>query len=363
MSKEIHNVLRMPGGRRAHVTVTGLLAALLLAAVSAACGSGDEATETPAADGRPTIVVTTTILGDVISEVIGDQAEVVTIMPVGADPHDFQASAREVDRLLSADALIVNGGGFEAGLVDVIDSARSEGVPTFEAIDAVDVIEFAGEGHDDDDHHDEDHSDDGDDHEEDEHDDGDHEEGEHDGDEHHEGVDPHFFTDPTRMATVLQGAVEFLAAEVERIDAVELDRSLDTYLAELDALDADVVALVDKVPADRRVLITNHEVFGYFADRYGFEVIGSVIPGGTTVESSSAGELVELARVIEREAVPAIFADQSSSSDLVDTLADEVGDVVVVELYSESLGEAGSDGATYLDMVRTNATRISAALS
>ncbi|MEM9133450.1 MAG: zinc ABC transporter substrate-binding protein, partial [Actinomycetota bacterium] len=178
-----------------------VLAALVL--VAAACGSDDgttdEANAGQSGDG-PTIVVTTNILGDVVGELVGDQANVITIMPVGADPHDFQASAQEVDQLLEADALVVNGTSFEEGLLDVIDSAVEAGVPTFEATSAVQTIEFAEGGHDhghDDDHEDgEEHSDEeGHDHEDgEEHKDEeghDHEEGEEHSDEeghdHEEG--------------------------------------------------------------------------------------------------------------------------------------------------------------------------------
>ncbi len=111
------------------------------------------------------------------------------------------------------------------------------------------------------------------------------------------------------------------------------------------------------------MLVTNHEVFGYFADRYGFELVGAVIPGGGTNDSVSAGELAALAELIEAEGVPAIFADTSSPDELVQTLADEVGNIAVVELYSESLGGPDSEGATYLAMVRTNGERISEALA
>ncbi len=106
----------------------------------------------------PTIVVTTNVLGDVVEEVVGDAAEVVTLMPVGADPHGFQASAQEVDTLMSADALIVNGAALEESLLDVIEAAEDDGVPTFEAISAVETIEFGEGGHDDHGHGDE-HSD------------------------------------------------------------------------------------------------------------------------------------------------------------------------------------------------------------
>ncbi len=165
------------------------------------------------------------------------------------------------------------------------------------------------------------------------------------------------------MADAVEGIAAFLEAEVSGLDDEALNASADAYVAELEALDAEVEGLIATIPEDGRVLITNHEVFGYFADRYGFEVVGAVVPSGSTLESVSAGDLAELAEVLEDEGVPAIFADTSASTELADTLAAEVGDVEVVQLYTESLGEAGSDGATYVDMVRTNATRISAALT
>jgi zinc/manganese transport system substrate-binding protein len=344
---------------RTNRTAPAIAMVAAISLVLAACGSdggdsaGSEAGQqqgAPAADGAagladdaalPTIVVTTNILGDVVQAVVGDAAEVVTIMPVGADPHDFQASAQEVVAMNSADALIVNGADFEEGLLDVIDAAGDEGVPTFDAISAVDTIEFGEGGHDE-------HSDD-----------------EHSDDEHneHSGADPHFFTDPMRMATVVEALVEFLQEELTFADPAAVSASAAAYVAELVALDGEVAALVASIPEERRVLVTNHEVFGYFADRYGFEVVGAVIPSGSTTDGVSAGELAELAEKIVEEGVPAIFADASSSDDLIEALAAEVGDVIVVELYSESLGESGSDGATYMEMIRTNATRMSSALA
>jgi zinc/manganese transport system substrate-binding protein len=120
---------------------------------------------------------------------------------------------------------------------------------------------------------------------------------------------------------------------------------------------------VSAVPAGRRTLVTNHEVFGYFADRYGFDVVGAVIPAGTTQAEPSAEQLAELADTIEERGVPAIFVETSSPTRLADALAEEVGDVDVVELFSESLGDEGSGGETYAAMMRTNATRIADALA
>ena len=198
-------------------------------------------------------------------------------------------------------------------------------------------------------------------HSDEEHGDDDH--SDEDGHEHdHDGADPHFFTDPARMATAVDGIADFLAAEVAGLDIAQLEAAADAYIVELEALDQQVFELVRTIPADQRVLVTNHEVFAYFADRYDFEVAGVVIPGGSTTDAASAAELAELAEVIEAEGVPAIFSDTSSSDELSSVLADEVGDIEVVELYTESLGPEGSDGDTYLKMITTNAERITAAL-
>ncbi len=281
----------------------------------------------------PVVVVSTNIMGDVVENVVGDAATVVTIMPVGSDPHDFQPSAQQIAQLNDADAVIMNGGGFEEGLLDIVEAAEGDGVLVFEAISVVETLEFSG--HSDDDHSDDDHS---------------------------EG-DPHFFTDPMRVAAAASAISEFVINEVVGIDADAVQAATNTYIEKLTALDSEITETLSTVADADRVLVTNHEVLTYFADRYDFEIIGTVIPGGTTVDSANAGALAELAEIIEAEGIPAVFSDTSSSDELAQTLALEAGAVEVVELYSESLGSEDSDGATYLDMMRTNAERIAAALT
>ena len=165
------------------------------------------------------------------------------------------------------------------------------------------------------------------------------------------------------MAVVVHAIADFLIDEVDGIDTVAVEAAADAYERELDALDAEIADLLAAIPSPRRVLVTNHEVFGYFAERYGFDVVGAIIPGGSTTDGASAAALAALAETIRDTGVTVIFADVSSSTDLAQTLADEVGDIEIVELYSESLGGAGSDGATYVEMIRTNAERITAALA
>lgn len=315
------------------------LIALTAAGTMLVTACGGSTTEASEPSDRPTIVVSTNIMGDVVENVVGDAASVITVMPIGADPHDFQPSAQQIAQLTAADAVIINGGGFEEGLLDIVQAAEADGSAVFEAFSAVETLEFAG--HD----HDEDH-DDHDDH-----------------DEDHDEGDPHFFTDPVRVATAAGAISEFVIAEVDTIDAEVVRAATDNYLGELAALDSEITVTLDAVSPGDRVLVTNHEVLTYFADRYDFEIIGTVIPGGTTVDSADAEALAELAEIIQVEGIPAVFSDTSSSDELAQTLALEAGAIEVVELYSESLGPQDSDGATYLEMMRTNAERIAAALS
>lgn len=297
----------------ARATVVSLL---VTATALAGCGGG-----AAGVDG-PRIVVTTSVLGDVVQQLVGDEADVVVIMPSGSDPHDAAPSPRQVAAMREADVLVVNGLDFEAALLDTIDAAEADGATVVRATDGIEVQRLPDGG----------------------------------------ALDPHFFTSPASMRSAAAHIAEELAAHVDGLDTPAFRAQVDDYLVRLDKLDAEVEGIVAAVPAERRRLVTNHEVFGYFAARYGFEVIGAVLPGGSTLAEPSAADLARLAATIREAGVPAIFAETSSPTRLADALATEGTDVVVVALYSEALGEPDSDAATYLDMVRTNAHRIAKAL-
>jgi zinc/manganese transport system substrate-binding protein len=192
--------------------------------------------------------------------------------------------------------------------------------------------------------------------------DGDHGEGS--GDEHEDGAhDPHIWTDPARMITAVEAFGE-RATGLDGVDPQATESQAASYVADLQALDAEIEHTLAPIPADRRILVTNHEVFGYFADRYGFEITGAVVPSPTTNAEASAADLAELADLVGAEGVPAIFAETTRSTQLADTLAQAVGgDVEVVELFTESLGDDGSGAENYLDMMRTNASLVADALS
>lgn len=275
------------------------------------------------ADDRPLVVVTTNILGDVVGELVGDQAEVMTLMPPDADPHSFEISARQAARITGAQLLVSNGLGLEEGLTRHLETAADEGVPIVEAGSLVDVLETESGA-----------------------------------------TDPHFWTDPTQMTSVVNGVTEALLEEIPTLDAAELQANAATYTAGLEALDAEMAEAFAAIPAEQRKLVTNHHVFGYLAARYDFQVIGAVIPSGTTLAAPSASDLDELSTAIEEAGVRTIFADSSQPDRLVQVLADEADvDVAVVPLFTESLTAESGDAPTYLTMMRANTERIATGLS
>jgi zinc/manganese transport system substrate-binding protein len=234
---------------------------------------------------------------------------------------------------------VLNGAGFEEGMRDIILNVEDSGTPTFVAADHVSLITLNDE---------DDHVDDN------------------DGEDHDSGVDPHLWTDPDRIADVVTALGSELG-QMELVDTEQLTASVDAYVDELADLAKEMDAVLADVPTERRILVTNHEVFGYFADRFEFEVVGTVIPSLSTGAEPSAAALERLAALIETENVPAVFAETTTSSRLAEVLAGEVGgdlagQVVVVELFSESLGESGSGAETYVDMMSTNAALIAGAL-
>lgn len=287
------------------------LAALAILGL-AGCGADASAGE------KPQIVVTTNILGDVTRQLVGDAAEVTTLMKPNADPHSFEISAQEAAKLQSADLVVSSGLGLEEGVEQHLEAAGAAGVDRFVAADHIDVLPYTGEA---------------------------------------SGPDPHFWTDPARMVDV----VEALGGE---LDSLGIESEADAYLAELDELDAEMTAEFATIPAEHRALITNHHVFGYLADRFGFELIGAAIPGGSTLASPSAADLAELVSAIESSGVPAIFAESSQPDRLMQVLSSEADiDVDVVELYTESLTAEGEGADTYLAVMRSNTERITEGLS
>lgn len=318
---------------RRHALPVLLLAASL---VLAACGNGDTATGD--AD-RPLVVVTTTILGDIVGNVAGDEATVEVLMPRGADPHEFEASARQAALLREADLVVANGLGLEEGLLDTLEAAEADGVMVFEVGPLLDPHPYA------DAHEEEGPSGEGD----------THEGGAEDDHAHENGLDAHVWMDPLRMAE----AVGLIAAELDRVAGGDVLARAGAYRAELEALDGEIESMIAAIPPGDRTLVTNHFALGYYADRYGLEMLGTVIPAASTQAETSAAEFAELVEIIRQEGVPAIFASTTEPTALAESIAAEVGrEVRVIELYTGSLGEDGSGAETYVGMMRVSTERI-----
>ena len=296
---------------------TRLLLAIVLAGC-AACSSG----EPTGGDGLQ-IVATTTILGDVVRNIAGEDAAIEVLLPRGADPHDYQASARQVSAMQNADLVVANGLMLEESLADILDGAASDGANILMLAELLDPLPYGGA----------------------------------DGNT----FDPHVWLDPIRMANAAAIVADALS---DLDDTVDWSARSDVYVAELMALDEEVRDLLSGIPAAERLLVTNHDSLGYFAERYEFEIVGTVIPGGATLADPSSAEMADLVMKIEELGVAAIFAETTEATTLAETIAAEVGeDVPVVVLYTGSLGEPGSGADTLIGMVRTDAQRIAAALT
>lgn len=277
------------------------------------------------ADGS-SVVVTTNILGDITRNVVGDEAEVTVLMKPNADPHSFGISAQQASRLENAGLVVYNGLGLEEGVLRHVEAAADAGTPTMAVGDEIDPIRYTA------------------------------------GDAAGQ-PDPHFWTDPLRVRTAVEAIAERVVAEVDGVDPDAVRDNAARYLDQLDDLDTWTTGQFARIPAQRRRLVTNHHVFGYLARRYGFEVVGAVVPSGTTLASPSSADLASLAAAIRDAGVPAVFADSSQPDRLARVLAEQAGlDVAVIPLYSESLTDPGQGAGTYLELMRANTEAIVAGL-
>jgi zinc/manganese transport system substrate-binding protein len=307
---------------RLHLTVA-LVAAVAIALSFAAggCSSG-----TGANTGKKSIVVTYAVLGSVVTDLVGDAATVTVLMPNGADPHEWSPSAKDIERVTKADLLVENGLGLEGGMVNAFDQAQRAGVRRFFASDHVTVRHVGtGEGV-----------------------------NQTDPDQTTGAADPHLWMDPLAIKDV----VTALAAELKSslgIDVATRAADLDTRLT---ALDTGITATLSVVPATTRQLVTGHESLGYFARRYGFKLIGAIIPSLTTQAETSSAQLAALEAKIRAAGVKAVFTELGTSSSVADAVGRDTG-AKVVELSTHKLPADGS----YFTFMTDIATLVAANLT
>jgi ABC-type Zn uptake system ZnuABC Zn-binding protein ZnuA len=294
---------------------------------------------TPASDSgttAPVVIASATFLADITRNIAGDRLTVVSLLPVGADPHSYQATPSDVTKIAESKVLILNGIEYEHFIEALLENAGGERL----IITASDGLEP---------HHMEEHE--GEEHAEETETD--------EGDEHNAG-DPHMWLDPNLVTTYVENIREGLT-HFDPNGATVFQSNADAYTAELKSLDAWIVEQVSQIPEEKRLLVTNHEALGYFAERYDFTLIGAVVPSVSTNASPSAGQMAELIDIIDSSGAPAIFLDEVENPALAQQIADETGVLVVTDLHLESLTE-GAPAATYIDMMKHNVSRIVEAL-
>lgn len=258
---------------------------------------------------KKTIVVTYSILGAVVKDLVGDRANVIVSMPNGQDPHEWEPSAKDIERLTKADLIVQNGLGLEGGMEKALGQAKDAGVKFFTASDHITVRKVGtGEGI-----------------------------PSGDPDQAVGAEDPHLWTDPVSMKSV----VDALAVQIQTDFGIDLaDRAKDLD-ARLDTLNQEVTDEVDTLPQNERKLVTGHESMGYFAQRYNFKLVGVIIPSLTSQAEVSASSLAELKQAIQENQVKAIFTELGTPKAVSDAIGKETG-VKVIELTTHSLPADGS---------------------
>ena len=246
---------------------------------AAACGS-------TTANKEPTIVASTSVIGSIVRSIVGDAAVVTVVMPNGKDPHEFQPSARDVERLEHGAVVVMNGNGLEAGFVDALQSVDSDKV--FSLADHVTL----------------------------------------------RGDDPHLWLDPLTVREAIPDLAVALGAALNRDFSV----NANAFARKLETLNSTVAAKIDSLASCD--LVTDHDALAYFAARYGCTIVGSVVPGLSTAGEATAQDVQNLKEAISRTGVKSIFVEPNSSGAVAKSLADSLG-VDVIELSVERTPDVG----------------------
>jgi ABC-type Zn uptake system ZnuABC Zn-binding protein ZnuA len=288
------------------VAVAVAVAVVAGAGLLSACGS-DSAT---VGGGGPVVVATTTQVGDRTREGAGTRAGVRQILSANSDPHAYEPRPSDVRAVTGAQVVVRSGADLDDWLGGVLDNAGSDA----RALDLIDSVRTRrGEG----------------------------------------GVDPHWWQDP-RNAEIAVGRIRDALIAADPAGRATYSANAAAYLARLRRLDRAIAVCMAAIPAARRRLVTDHDALGYYADRYGIEVIGTVIPALSTQAQASAGAVARLVRTIRRAGVTTIYTETSANAQLSRAIARDAGATVGPPLYADSLGPQGSAGATYIGSLRAN---------
>lgn len=292
--------------------------AILILLIIASCGGRSESS---AGETAPVILTSTTFLADMAQNIAGDRVKVESLLPIGSDPHSYQPTPQDMTKIAQSKLLIINGAEYEHFLEALLENAGGER-EVIEASAGISPRE--------------------------------------DAESVRGGTDPHLWLDPNHVMVYVENIREGLT-HYDPDGAATFQSNAEGYVAQLLDLEAWISEQVSQIPPERRLLVTNHESLGYFADRYGFTVIGAVLSSVSSNASPSAEQMAELIDQIKSSSSPAIFLDEVENPALAQQIADETGVEVVEDLHLESLTD-GPPAETYIDMMKHNVTRIVNAL-
>jgi ABC-type Zn uptake system ZnuABC Zn-binding protein ZnuA len=250
----------------------------------------------------------------------GDQIELTVLFPVNADPHSFEPTPKDLGMIETADVVFINGLGLEEAMGKLLVDVSANVVSVSGGIETI-AME--------------------------------------DGQEH-QGADPHVWMEPGNVAVWAENIATALS-ELDPANAGTYRANADAYIAELKQLDGWITEQVGMIPPGQRILVTDHDTFGYFAAAYGFEIVGTVVPGASTLAEPSAQQMAELEDTIKAYAVPAIFVGTTVNPSLAERVSQDTG-VQLVALYTGSLSGLDGPAPTYLEMMLYDVTAIVEAL-
>lgn len=298
---------------------------LTLTGCTSTAASGDE----PIGDRPVRVTTTTNFITDTVSRIGGENVQVTGLMGPGVDPHLYSASAGDVESLRSADVILYGGLQLEGKMADLLDQL-ADTQPTKAVTDDLPREELLAPP---------------------------------------EGVaeqyDPHIWFDVTLWQQVSRTIADTLS-ERDPARAGEYATNLETYLAELDELDTYITEQIATIPPQRRLLVTSHDAFEYFGERYDIDVAG--IQGISTAAEATTADVEGVAELVASRGVPAVFVESSVPRQTIDALvasAAQRGAGVTVggELYTDAAGDPGTEEGTYIGMLRANTDLIVASLS
>jgi ABC-type Zn uptake system ZnuABC Zn-binding protein ZnuA len=286
--------------------VRNLLVLIAALAALAVIGCGDGA----GSGGGLTVVATTTQAADLARQVGASRVNVEGMLRPGGDPHDYEPRPSDVAAVAGAAVVFRSGGEVDDWLSDVIDNAGGDA----EVLSLIDSVKRLDD-------------------------------------------DPHWWQDPRNGMR----AVEAVRAELSKADPdgrATYARNAGRTIRKLERLDRVIASCVERVPPAKRKIVTTHDALGYFAQRYGIEVVGAVIPSLSTQAQASAGDVQRLVEQIRRERVEAVFPESSVNPDIERAIAREAGARIGDPLYADSLGPKGSAGETYAGALAADAAAL-----